>query len=166
MSFNDPILSLHLQNRTAVRSAILGPLHVGYDYRADEYAFRSVQKLITGRIATVAHSAGTLLYSVPLMHVSSSDRSLLRSWHGEQDPVQLVFNLVLQPSSAMGVYKHNAVWADPGAPLPVPYMPNHGRWDGLLLLRGEGPGYPSTDPEAFFTLDSTDYGRLNLNRLG
>ncbi len=166
LSFDAEIVSFHLQNRTAVRSALLGPLHVGYDYLAEEFSFRATQRMLTGRLATVAHSAGVMLYTLPLLHVSSADRSNLRAWHAAQDDVQLVFNLALQASCTQAVMRHNVAWSDPLAPLPVPYMPNHSRWDGNLLLRGARPGFPSVDVLGSFTLDSPDFGVLNSNRLG
>ena len=164
MNFNIDIQTLHLQNLTAARSGSIGPLPADWEFRAEQSAVRAAMRLQGGALATVAHSAWTVLYSVPLLHVSSAQRTTLHAWHARQDAVQLRFNFGLGIGS---YYAHNVLWADANAPLrqvTQPYQGGQDAWFGVLALRGAVPGDPGLVP-INFTLDSPDYGLLDVNRL-
>lgn len=142
---------------------MVGPLPVSWDYRAEQNNYRVGMRLSGGGLATVTLSAAYYNYTLPLTLVSSSQRALLHAWHAFQDAVQLVFNANYAVNS---VARHNVTWVGDTAPLTglqTPYQSQQ-QWNGILMLRGVGPGEPS--PDGFFlTLDSNLYGYLDVNKL-
>ena len=159
------IATLHLQS--LVDSAVPAiPLPVAAEGYADRRLRPEAEHLsVGGWRQGAAGAALTHEYVLPVTHVGSADRVTLDRWWARGDRLRLLLNA--SDTDVGSRLRLDCVWGNAGHPLPQRVPAYDDRWLGTLVLRGELAGEPGVvEAGGFrFTLSSSDYGRLSVNRL-